>query len=143
VFQEIIIESVDELPEVAGELLKKAGARKKFALTGDLGAGKTALIQAFCKRLGVRQNVTSPTFAIANEYSFTEDDGREQVVHHLDLYRLKTEQEAIEAGVVEMVEDGNFCFIEWPELLESLLPEDVFRIKITILPSAARKILFL
>jgi tRNA threonylcarbamoyladenosine biosynthesis protein TsaE len=143
VYQEIIVESVDELPLVAAELLKNAGSRKKFALTGDLGAGKTALIQAFCRHLGVRQNVTSPTFSIANEYSYIDEGGREQVVYHLDLFRLKMEQEAIEAGVEEMVEDENYCFIEWPDLIESLLPEDVFRINITILPSAARKILFL
>ncbi len=141
--QEIIVESVDKLPELAANLLESAGARRKFALTGDLGAGKTALIQAFCMHLGVEQSVTSPTFSIINEYSFTGETGRECIVHHLDLYRLNTLQEAVEVGVEELLDDDNFCFIEWPDLIESILPEDVFRINMAILPSAARKILFL
>lgn len=141
--REIIVESVEGLRLAAAQLLEEAGARRKFVLTGDLGAGKTALIQALCSHLGVSQLVTSPSFSIVNEYSYSDKQGREQVVYHLDLYRLKTVQEALDIGVEELVEDENYCFIEWPELIGELLPEDVFRINITILPSAARKILFL
>lgn len=141
--REIIVESVEGLRLAAAQLLEEAGARRKFVLTGDLGAGKTALVQALCSHLGVSQLVTSPSFSIVNEYSYSDKQGREQVVYHLDLYRLKTVQEALDIGVEELVEDENYCFIEWPELIGELLPEDVFRINITILPSAARKILFL
>jgi len=128
------------IADTAEMLLQRMGDRRKVALYGQMGAGKTTFVRAICQVLGVVGNVSSPTFAIVNEYSLPEAG---DVVYHLDLYRLQTLQEAIDIGVENYIEDACYCFIEWPELIEPLLPPDAFRIKLELVSDSQRKILFL
>ena len=90
------IENLEGLDQVAKQILQSAASKKIFTLTGDLGAGKTTFTQAICRQLGVRENVTSPTFSLVNEYTYSNEHGGEQIFRHLDLYRLKTIDEAID-----------------------------------------------
>lgn len=121
-------------------LLQRMGNRRKVALYGQMGAGKTTFVRAICQVLGAAGNVSSPTFSIVNEYSLNETG---DAVYHLDLYRLKTLQEAMDIGVENYLEDAAYCFIEWPELIEPLLPPDAVRIKFELVNDSQRKILFL
>jgi tRNA threonylcarbamoyladenosine biosynthesis protein TsaE len=114
----------DELNEAARQLLDFAGEKQLWAFYGGMGAGKTTFIRHICKRLGVKQNVSSPTFSIVNEYS----DNEGKPVYHFDFYRIKNEQEAIDIGCVEYFESGFVCLIEWPEKILNLLPREVIRI---------------
>ncbi|MEZ4954167.1 MAG: tRNA (adenosine(37)-N6)-threonylcarbamoyltransferase complex ATPase subunit type 1 TsaE [Saprospiraceae bacterium] len=141
--KEILVTDLLKITLAAKEILHYAANRKVFTLTGDLGAGKTTLTQAVCKALGVRENVTSPTFSLVNEYSYLDKNGQEQLFRHLDLYRLKSLDEALDIGIEDYLEDGQYCFIEWPEIIEPLLPNDVVKINITILNDSSRKILIL
>lgn len=140
---EIFVSHLQALAQAAPQLLRFAAERRKFAFYGDIGAGKTTFIQTICQQLGVREAVVSPTFALVNEYSYLDASGKEQVIYHLDLYRLKNIQEALDIGIEQLLYDDNYCFIEWPELIEDLLPEDVVRIKIEALNNSTRKIVFL
>ncbi|MBK7476704.1 MAG: tRNA (adenosine(37)-N6)-threonylcarbamoyltransferase complex ATPase subunit type 1 TsaE [Haliscomenobacter sp.] len=130
------------LPETAREVLRLAGLRRKFALYGQLGAGKTALVQAICEILEVREPVASPTFALVNEYTYN-DKGAEAFVYHIDLYRLHTLEEALDIGIEEYLDSPHYCFIEWPQLIEPLLDEQTVRINLEIEGDSVRKILFL
>ena len=141
--EELIAKTEKELAEAVRVLLRIAGDRKKIALTGDLGAGKTAFAKAFCRHFNVKENVTSPTFAIVNEYTYLDEANQEHLIHHLDLYRLKDVEEAYGIGIGEYLDDENYCLIEWPGIISELLPEDIVQIKITIMADASRKILFL
>lgn len=132
------IESLADLPALAREILDYAGTRTVFLLTGDLGAGKTTLTQALCAELGVSEPVTSPTYALVNEYA-----GTDGPVYHLDLYRLKDLDEAIGIGIETYLDSGRPCFIEWPELIDPLLPEDFVEIKLERTGETARKVVFL
>lgn len=133
---EISVYSLSDLDQAAAQLLAFAEERRKFAFYGEIGAGKTTFIQAICRHLGVREAVVSPTFALVNEY-VTDDD---ELIYHLDLYRLKNVQEALDIGIEDRLYDKNYCFIEWPELVEDLLPEDTVRIKLSIVENSTRKI---
>lgn len=97
-----------------------------FAFYGKMGAGKTTFIKAICEEMGVEDVVTSPTFAIVNEYHTAEDD----LIYHFDFYRIKREEEVYDIGYEDYIESGCPCFMEWPELIENLLPEDT--VKVTI-----------
>lgn len=132
-----------EMRLIAQQILTLNGQRRKFALIGDVGAGKTTLVQHFCHLLGVEGAVTSPTFALVNEYPLKANVGTQGVVNHLDLYRLKSLEEALEIGIEDYLYNEDFCFIEWPEIIESLLPEDIIRIEIEIMEESGRKVLFL
>ena len=138
---ELIISSPEELDTAAVKLLEFAGLRRKMAFYAEIGAGKTTFIQAICRLLKVKEQVTSPTFAIVNEYSCA--DEAQPLIYHIDLYRLKTMQEALDIGIEDYLYKEGFTFLEWPDLVESLLPEQVVRIKIEILDNSSRKILFL
>lgn len=139
----IHISNEEELRGAVKEVLQFAEGRKKFTLTGDLGAGKTTFTQYFCKMLGMGDAVTSPTFSLVNEYEFEDETGSQHLFHHIDLYRLNDIEEALNIGIEDYLYDDNYCFIEWPELIAPLLPEDVVHIKITIMPDLGRKILLL
>ena len=115
--------SLGELPAVVSKLISEAGIKRTIALQGSMGAGKTTLVHAFCDALGVRDAVGSPTFSIINEYGTTGGP-----VYHIDCYRLRDEQEAIDAGVEDCLYSGNWCFVEWPEKIPHLLPPDTMRI---------------
>ena len=123
-------------------LLHFAEGRKKITLTGDLGAGKTAFVKAFCRRLKVADNVSSPTFALVNEYVFLGENGQEQTIHHLDLYRLRSLDEALGIGIEDYLYDEHYCFIEWPEIIADMLPDELVFVKIETLPDESRRFLF-
>jgi len=136
---EIIINQLDELPKVAQQLLAYTQDRKIMTFVGEIGAGKTTFIQQICQQLGVEEAVTSPTFSIVNEYT----NSQENTIFHIDLYRLKSEEEALNIGIEEYLDRADYCFIEWPQIIENLLPEDVLRISIETMEDSKRKIVFL
>lgn len=117
-----------ELPKVAREILAFGGTFRNFTFTGDLGAGKTALIKAICAELNVPDETSSPTFAIVNEYRC----GDGTPVAHMDLYRLKDTDEMVDAGLREYFDDRTYCFVEWPEKFSDLLPLDRVAVSITV-----------
>lgn len=133
------ITSIAELDDSAKKVLQAAGERKIMAFSGEIGAGKTTLIQRICQQLGVTEKVTSPTFAIANVYAA--EAGEE--VFHLDLYRLKNEQEALDMGIEEYLYGDTYCFIEWPEVIRDFLPADTLYISIELIENSDRKIVLL
>jgi tRNA threonylcarbamoyladenosine biosynthesis protein TsaE len=138
------IGSVADLDEGVESLLAHTGDRRIMAFQGEIGAGKTTFIQAFCRRLGVQEPVTSPTFSLVNEYQYrSEDGGPVQSVFHMDLYRLEDTDEALDFGIEEYLDSGAYCLIEWPELVESLLPEDTVWINLRIVDDSTRKMLIL
>ena len=141
--KELIAKKISDINAAAKEILQAATGQKVFTLTGDLGAGKTTLTQAICKELGVRENVTSPTFSLVNEYTYLDKKRQERLFRHLDLYRLKNIEEALDIGIEDYLYDGQYCFIEWPEIIEPMLPEDAVKINISILRDSSRKILIL
>jgi tRNA threonylcarbamoyladenosine biosynthesis protein TsaE len=120
-------ESLSDLGTAAKELLTFCGETKVITFSGTLGAGKTTFIKAICKQLGVEDLVSSPTFSIINEYR----DSKNVPVYHFDFYRLKTTQEAEDTGCVDYFFSNNYCFIEWPQLIESLLPDEYVKVEIT------------
>lgn len=120
----IKIDTLSQLPAAAQELLRLFGAEKVVAFEGEMGSGKTTIIKALCDCLGVKDNVSSPTFSIVNEY-FTENG---ETIYHFDFYRLKSLREALDIGVEEYFYSGAYCFIEWPEKIGELLPETALRV---------------
>lgn len=121
-----VIDNLEQLPAVARDLLKEFGEERFFAFFGKMGVGKTTLIKALCDQLGVKETVCSPTFAIINEYTTAEGEP----VYHFDFYRLKSVEEAFDIGYEEYFYSGAFCFTEWTEKIESLLPEHYVRVEI-------------
>ena len=125
-----------EAPDTARLILDGYPEHRVFALHGDLGAGKTALIKGFCEALGVKDQASSPSFAIVNEYRAAQGEP----VYHFDLYRLKGAAELEGIGFTEYVDSGHYCFIEWPELAEGLLPEDAVHLRIAVEEDGTRSI---
>ena len=138
----MIIKNESGLDEAVEALLRFAGGKKKFFLKGDLGAGKTTFVKAFCKKHGVEDNVSSPTYSLVNEYVFFEN-GKESIINHIDLYRLKELDEALQIGIEDYLYNDDYCFIEWAELLKPIAPEDIIVIEIETLADSSRKIIFL
>ncbi len=136
---EIRISSIDEIAKAASQFVEAMGESTVFAFYGKMGAGKTTFIKAVCEALGVRDVINSPTFAIVNEYL----DGKGEPIYHFDFYRIKRPQEVLDIGYEDYVYSGNVCFMEWPELIEELLPEDVVKVTIEELPDGSRKVVFL
>ena len=124
----IKIDSLENIAEAAKKFLAEAGDRRVFAFHGGMGAGKTTFIKALCLELGVTEVVASPTFAIVNEYMAQNGEP----VYHFDLYRVKTMDEACDFGCEDYFYSGSYCFIEWPELVEPLLPDDTADVCITV-----------
>lgn len=123
---EILIKDISEIDVAAKKFVAAMGDRKVFAFYGKMGAGKTTFIKAVCEELGVQDVINSPTFAIVNEYV----DGEGEPIYHFDFYRIKNQQEVLDIGYEDYVYSGNVCFMEWPELIENLLPDDA--VKVTI-----------
>ncbi len=119
--------NISLLPTAAGEIIKQADEYKIWLFEGDMGAGKTTLIKAVCAAMGVEDLVSSPTFSLVNEY-----EAGEEVIYHFDFYRMKNEEEAMDIGVEEYFYSGNYCFLEWPSKIISLVPEKFLRIFITV-----------
>jgi tRNA threonylcarbamoyladenosine biosynthesis protein TsaE len=123
--QELVLNGLDS---TANTLLESYPLKRLFAFFGEMGVGKTTFIKAICKAMGVIENISSPTFALVNEYA----DKKGEPVYHFDFYRIENEQEAIDIGVREYFYSGHYCFIEWPEKILHLLPEDTIRVYISI-----------
>lgn len=123
---QIIIEDKSQINQAAKQFVEFMGEDKVFAFHGSMGAGKTTIIKAICKELGVKESVTSPTFAIINEYK----DGEGNSIYHFDFYRINKLEEAFDFGYEDYFYSGDLCFIEWPEIVESLLPTNC--VKVTI-----------
>jgi len=132
------IDRPEAMEQLATEIIDKMGRQRLLLLEGDLGAGKTTFVQACCRHLGVQEAITSPTFALVNEYQ-----GTDGPVYHLDLYRLNDLEEALSIGIEEYLYSGNYCFIEWPEILEFYLEENHPRLMLEIMNDSSRKIVFL
>lgn len=123
---EFQIKGLESIDSIAKEILKIIGNNRVIAFYGNLGAGKTTLIKSICKQLDVLDIVSSPTFSIINEYITKKGEK----IYHFDFYRLKNIQEAIDIGVDEYLDSGNFCFMEWSDKIEEMLPENYIKIKI-------------
>jgi len=132
---ELLINTLDELDATAASILSFSPHIRVFLFYGDMGAGKTTLIKSLCRSLGVTDNISSPTFAIVNEYRAASN-----TIYHFDFYRLKTETEAMDMGFEEYLYSGNYCFIEWPEKVPELLPETYISINIQVVADGARYI---
>ena len=135
---EIKIQNLDNIREAAREFIDNIGENTVFAFYGKMGAGKTTFIKAVCEELGVDDTVTSPTFAIVNEYEAAQ--GRP--IYHFDFYRIKKVSEAYDMGCEEYFYSGHPCFIEWPELIEEVLPEETDNVTIEALPNGERRLVF-
>jgi tRNA threonylcarbamoyladenosine biosynthesis protein TsaE len=120
------INSIKELKNTAAELIGAFPKERVFAFYGKMGAGKTTFIQSICKVLGSDDNVTSPTFALINEYNTAELNS----IFHFDFYRINDIEEAFDLGYEDYIYSGNYCLIEWPEMIEQLLPETLVEVKI-------------
>lgn len=134
----IIISSLDAINEAAKQFVAAMGNNRVFAFYGKMGAGKTTFIKALCTELGVDDVITSPTFAIVNEY--TAGDG--SPIYHFDFYRIKKLDEVYDMGYEDYFYNGGLCLIEWPELIETLLPEDAVEVHIAEQPDGTRTIEF-
>ncbi|MTK53781.1 tRNA (adenosine(37)-N6)-threonylcarbamoyltransferase complex ATPase subunit type 1 TsaE [Paludibacter sp.] len=130
------IKSLDTIRETAREFINNMGERTVFAFYGSMGAGKTTFVKAVCEELGVKDVVNSPTFAIINEY---EVEGKAPIFH-FDFYRINKPEEAFDFGYEDYFYSGSICFIEWPEKIEALLPENCVKVTIEEQADGSRKI---
>lgn len=121
----LTITNIDNINITVKKFISAIGENKVIAFYGKMGAGKTTFIKALCEELGVRDVITSPTFAIVNEYNAST-----QSIFHFDFYRIKKIEEVYDMGYGDYIYSGNLCLIEWPELIEELLPEDTLRVTI-------------
>ncbi len=139
---EIKIQDIDHIREAAREFVENIGETRVFAFYGKMGAGKTTFVKAICEELGVEDVITSPTFAIINEYTIsswplaistkpTANSQEPRAIYHFDFYRIKKLEEVYDMGYEDYFYSGALCFIEWPELIEEILPDDAVRVSIT------------
>ncbi|MBP2691407.1 MAG: tRNA (adenosine(37)-N6)-threonylcarbamoyltransferase complex ATPase subunit type 1 TsaE [Muribaculaceae bacterium] len=135
----IHVNSIDELPQAATRFVETMGDATVYAFYGEMGAGKTTFINALCRRLGVEDDMTnSPSFAIINEYR---SDTTAELIYHFDLYRLENIDEALEIGVEDYFDSGALCFLEWPERITDILPDDTVRVDIRVNDDLSRDII--
>lgn len=133
----IKIESLEQISVAARQFIAEIGDYSVFALYGKMGAGKTTFIKAVCEELGVTDVINSPTFAIVNEYR---SDKTGELIYHFDFYRIKKLEEVYDMGYEDYFYSGALCFIEWPELVEELLPGDAVKVTIEELEDGTREI---
>ena len=124
---EINISSLNDLPEACKKLFGIFGGIKIFAIQAPMGAGKTTFIKEFCKHIGSKDNFSSPTYSIINEYNSPQGK-----IFHFDLFRLKSQAEVFDLGIEEYLESNNYCFIEWPELILDIIPKPYLSININV-----------
>lgn len=136
---EITINNLESINQAARQFVDNMGRGRVFAFYGKMGAGKTTFIKAVCEELGVEDVITSPTFAIVNEYT-SETSG--DTIYHFDFYRIKKIEEVYDMGYEEYFYGGGLCFIEWPELIEGLLPEDAVKVDISENEDGSRTVSF-
>jgi len=131
---EIIIQDLEHIREAARTFVDAMGDQHVFAFYGSMGAGKTTFIKAICEELGVEDVVTSPTFAIVNEYEGS------CPIYHFDFYRIKKLEEVYDMGYEDYFYSDGLCFIEWPEMMEELLPEGTIKVQIKQNPDGTRTV---
>ena len=132
---QVLIPGLEQLDQAAQEFLREVGEHTLIAFYAPMGAGKTTFTTAVCKALGVQEDaVSSPTFAIVNEYR----SGSGRPVFHFDFYRIENPAEALDIGLYDYLDSGELCLMEWPENVEGLLPEETLRIQIKVLPDGTR-----
>ncbi|HUX57707.1 MAG TPA: tRNA (adenosine(37)-N6)-threonylcarbamoyltransferase complex ATPase subunit type 1 TsaE [Bacteroidales bacterium] len=124
----ILIKDKKHLASAANKLLKYTKDKKLFAFYGLMGVGKTTIIKAICEVLGTVDIVTSPTFTLVNEYRTI----KEETLYHIDLYRIRKQEEVFDFGIEEYLTGDSYCFMEWPELIKEILPPETVRIRITV-----------
>jgi tRNA threonylcarbamoyladenosine biosynthesis protein TsaE len=130
-----LLATLNNLEAAAAQFLEIAGDSRVFAMKGNMGAGKTTFITAVCRVLGVTGTIGSPTFSIINEYA-----AEGSMIFHMDLYRLKDEEEAMQAGVEDALYSGNYCFVEWPEKAPDLFPPGTMYVTIEAVNESTRKL---
>ena len=133
---EIKIENLDNIRAAAREFIQNMGDAHVFAFYGKMGAGKTTFVKAICEELGVKDVITSPTFAIINEYE------GDETIYHFDFYRIKKLEEVYDMGYEDYFYSGALCFIEWPKLIEEILPDDAVRVSIIEQQDGSRLVKF-
>ena len=133
-----VIFTLEKIQDAAYKLLADTASYKVFAFHGEMGAGKTTFIHTICELKGVQDVVTSPTFSIVNQYK----TNRDQTIYHIDLYRVKDENEAINAGIEDCLYSGDICLVEWPEKAAGIFPDDTLHITITPVDDNTRKLKF-
>lgn len=133
----IVIDNLSTIDLAAEEFLRMVKGHDIIAFYGRMGAGKTTFTTAICRTLGVREDtVSSPTFAIVNEYRASTGES----VYHFDFYRIEDPAEALDIGLYDYLDSGNLCILEWPENIEPLLPEETLRVRIEVCPDESRRI---
>ena len=141
---EIIIKDIEHIREAAREFIANMGDTRVFAFYGKMGAGKTTFVKAVCEELGVDDVITSPTFAIINEYTAAHQPSdvslQTSTIYHFDFYRIKRLEEVYDMGYEDYFYSGALCFIEWPELIEEILPDDAARVSIEEQEDGTRKV---
>ena len=133
--KDFIIKDIYELDIVANYILEISKLSKLFYLKGDLGAGKTTLVQYICNKLNTTDKVVSPSFALINIYNSNDNE-----IYHIDLYRIKDLEEAIDLGIEDYIYNDNYCFVEWADIIKPISPEIYFEIEIKILNKNSRQI---
>jgi len=133
---EISISSLADIRVAARQFVGSMADHRVFAFYGNMGAGKTTFIKAICQELGSTDNITSPTFALVNEYT----SGAGDPIYHFDFYRIKKLEEVYDMGYEEYFYSGHLCLIEWPELIEELLPDDAVRVQISVEADGKRQV---
>lgn len=135
--EQIVIENLNNISESAKSFIRRTelnSQNKIFAFYGDMGSGKTTFIKAICKELGVEEEVTSPTFAIVNEY-YNKDN---TLIYHFDLYRIENLAELLDIGFEEYIDSNAIIFIEWPQIAENMLPKATVNVNISVLDNSRR-----
>jgi tRNA threonylcarbamoyladenosine biosynthesis protein TsaE len=133
----ILIKDKKHLANAAETFLKHFGEYRIFAFYGSMGAGKTTIIKAICQALGAVDIVSSPTFTLVNEYRTSKGE----ILYHIDFYRIRKQEEVFDFGIEEYLAGESYCFMEWPELVEELLPEDTINIRISVDENEQRTLL--
>ena len=132
----ILIKDKKHLASAANKLLKYTKDKKLFAFYGSMGAGKTTIIKAICEVLGTVDIVTSPTFTLVNEYRTI----KEETLYHIDFYRIRKQEEVFDFGIEEYLTGDSYCFMEWPELIEEILPQGMVCVRITVADNEQRNL---